>query len=362
MLRTALINRLQQRQGIIAQHSQLVNQRTVEHHVGILLEREYPLVLTAAYRRPARYRVDGTCPTELVVADDTADKTAVRSRDVVVVVKLDGGQGGDVDTELLVLRNRFRHQRIQAVDALKQQHHVVVEPETLAAHHALAHREIVGGQLHLLPVQQLLDMLIVKVEVERIDGLIVIFPVLVDGGLLTVHEVVVERNQAGFHSAGHQLHAQALAERGLPAGRRTGHQYHFHSLSRSDLLRNLADALLLQCLCHHDGLRGKAVAGEFVQLAHGGHADMVEQLMVEGKRVQHLLLLHYLREAAVLLRNTQQHAVVVFHQVETPQIVGGRDKRAVVVVDGVVKFVIMAVEVAKALYQLGLLLQSVVAE
>ena len=50
---TILRNLLQQRLCLHLDYSQFIKHRRIEHRIGILLEREYPLVLTCPYRRPA---------------------------------------------------------------------------------------------------------------------------------------------------------------------------------------------------------------------------------------------------------------------------------------------------------------------
>ena len=72
--------------------SQLEEHRRIEHRVGILLEGEYPLVLSCTDRRPA---ADGFLSRDspvLMVADDTAQQTVVCCRDIIMVVEQDGGQ------------------------------------------------------------------------------------------------------------------------------------------------------------------------------------------------------------------------------------------------------------------------------
>ena len=47
---TILRNLLQQRLCLHLDYSQFIKHRRIEHRIGILLEREYPLVLTCPYR------------------------------------------------------------------------------------------------------------------------------------------------------------------------------------------------------------------------------------------------------------------------------------------------------------------------
>ena len=58
----------------------------VEHHVGILLVGEYPLVLARPYARPAPYRIHGAASPVFVVAYYPSKQAVVGGGYVVVVV------------------------------------------------------------------------------------------------------------------------------------------------------------------------------------------------------------------------------------------------------------------------------------
>ena len=109
-----LRNLLQQRLCLRLNHSQLIKHRRIEHRIGILLEREYPLVLTRPYRRPAMNGFLGRDTSILVIADDAAKQTVVCRRDIIVIVQKNRGQRRSIYSEYLLLRDVGRQLRFNA--------------------------------------------------------------------------------------------------------------------------------------------------------------------------------------------------------------------------------------------------------
>ena len=177
---------------MIAKYGEFVNQCTVEHHVGIFLIREYPFVLSSTHTWPTSDGATSAGATELIVANDAANQSVVGGWHVVVVVEFDGGQCRNVDAEFLLFRNTFRHERIECVDAFHEKDGVRLQFEVDATLHALARWEVVAWQLHFLAVEQLFEMLMEEVEVERVDGFVVVFTVLVDRSAGSIYKVIVE--------------------------------------------------------------------------------------------------------------------------------------------------------------------------
>ncbi len=86
VLGSALGHKLEKRLGLRLYHGKLEQHGRIEHHVGILLVRKYPLVFSRTHRRPATYGIQGAHATILVVADDPAQQTVVRRGNIVVRV------------------------------------------------------------------------------------------------------------------------------------------------------------------------------------------------------------------------------------------------------------------------------------
>ena len=109
---TILRNLLQQRLCLHLDYSQFIKHRRIEHRIGILLEREYPLVLTRPYRRPAMNGFLGRDTTIFVIADDAAKQTVVCCRDIIVIIQKNRGQRRSIYSEYLLLRDVSRQFRV----------------------------------------------------------------------------------------------------------------------------------------------------------------------------------------------------------------------------------------------------------
>ena len=99
------------------QHGKFDVQGRVEHHVGRLLEGEYPLVFGLAHVFPLGDGLLGGIGAFIVVADDSPEQAVVAHGNPVVVVERDAGEGGDVDLVLQRVVDLLREQRVQGVDA-----------------------------------------------------------------------------------------------------------------------------------------------------------------------------------------------------------------------------------------------------
>ena len=152
-----------------------------------------------------------------MVANDAPQQAVVGSGDVVVVVHQQRRQRRGIDAEDGPLRHLCRQLGVQGVDALYHQHLVVVQAQTAAAHRRPARGEVVARQLNLLAAQQRVQLLVEQRQVQRVQVLEVVVAAGVARCLVAVHEIVVERDADGLHTAHQQLHAQPLARSGLAA-------------------------------------------------------------------------------------------------------------------------------------------------
>ena len=147
MFGTVLWNRLKQWFCLTLDDSQLEKHGGIEHRIGILLEGEYPLILTSTDRRPAADGLLSRDSPVLMVADDAAQQTVVGSRHIVVVVEQDGGQRRSIDTEYLFVRDLRCQLRVQRVDALHDQYLLLLQLQFLAALLTGACGEVITRQL-----------------------------------------------------------------------------------------------------------------------------------------------------------------------------------------------------------------------
>ena len=76
--------------------------------------------------------------------------------------------------------------------AFDDEHVVGVHPQFLAALHTLARREVIAWQLHLLAIEQCVELLVHKRQVKCPDALEVVVAGLVARCQLPVNEIVVE--------------------------------------------------------------------------------------------------------------------------------------------------------------------------
>lgn len=91
VLFTVFGHQFQQWLGLLANDGKLENHRRVEHGVGVFLIGKNPFVLASAYGGPSPDSLLRAHSTIFVVANNTPEQSVVGGRDVVVVVKQDGG-------------------------------------------------------------------------------------------------------------------------------------------------------------------------------------------------------------------------------------------------------------------------------
>lgn len=168
---TILRHLLEQRFCLHLENRQLIEHRRIQHGIGILLEWENPLVLSGSYRWPAADGFLGRYTSIFIVADDAAQQTVVRCRDVIVIIQQNGGQRRSIHTEDLLFGNMRRKLRIQGVDSLYHQNIVRLQLQLLSTLHTLARREIVFRQFHLLATEERIKLLVEQIEVQGIDAL-----------------------------------------------------------------------------------------------------------------------------------------------------------------------------------------------
>ena len=271
-----------------------------------------------------------------------------------MVVQEDGGEGGSIDLELLFVGNLCCQQGIEAVDALHDEHVVLVQMQLLPALLAHSCLEVILRQFHLLAPEEGIELLVDERDVQCMDALVVEFSVLVLRCVLTMYEVVVQRNLHGLHTAGKELYGEPLAEGRLAAGGRSGDEHDFCLFPAGNRVGDLRYLLFLQCLADVDEVGGKPLLHGFVEVAYGLDAEDALPAVMLLEHLEHLVLAYQFAQPGGILcgRDAQEDTVEVRFQAEEVDLCGIREHRTVVIVLVVVEHVIDRIERAAAAQQL----------
>ena len=242
---------------------------------------------------------------------------------------------------------------VQGVDSLYHQHIARLQLQFLSALDALARRKIIFRQIHLLTTEEGIELVVEQVEIQRIDALKIIFSILILRGLIPVHEIIIERNLQRFQSVYGKLNAQALAGCCLTGRRRTGKKHELHTLALGNILSNLSQLLLLQCLADIDDVGSMTGFDSLIEVAHGSDAQDFLPAMMLLEDVEHLVLPGHLAQLVRILerRNAQEHAVIIFLQAEEIELGGIGEQCSVIIIHVFTYFIIGSIDRARSLEQ-----------
>jgi len=98
---------------------QLVDQRRVEHHVGVFLEGKDITLLAPADGVPAFDGILGAVAALAGIPDDAADQAGIGGGDAVLVVEVELREGRDIETIGEFGREPGQQVRVQAMDAFQ---------------------------------------------------------------------------------------------------------------------------------------------------------------------------------------------------------------------------------------------------
>ena len=84
----------------------------------------------------------------------------------------------------------------------------------------------------------------------------------------------------------------------------------------------MSDFLFLQGFRHLDSVACESFLHIFVEFSDGCDPNFLHEQMVVGKGLEHFLLLDDVGELGIFPWYSEQHSVVVFHEVEQPDVVG----------------------------------------
>ena len=203
---TVLWHGLEYRHGVPTQDVELKDKRRVEHHVCLLLEREYPFVFASANAPPHTDSVPSRIGTEFGVADDTSEQTIVGSRYPVVVVERNGGKSRYVYLENLRRVDALRYFGVQGVNALDYEYRVAIEFYRVAVVSAASGSEVEGRYFYSFALQYSAEVVSEELEVESVERFVVGLALVVDGSVFSIDEIIIHRKRKRFYSRSHQLY------------------------------------------------------------------------------------------------------------------------------------------------------------
>ena len=96
------------------------------------------------------------------------------------------------------MRSQFR---VQCVDTFQNQYHIIIYLQIVSFELTLTGGEIKTGQLFIK-----------KLQVQGIEGFIVIVAALIFRGIFSIYEIVIQRNRIRSQAIGHKLDAESFAE------------------------------------------------------------------------------------------------------------------------------------------------------
>ena len=228
---------------------------------------------------------------------------------------------------------------------------------------AFAGDEVVARHGKALAGEKALQVVVEESEVDGFERFVVVLAVGVARGLVSVDEIVVERDEHGIQPQDAQLDAQTLGRGGLAARRGAGDEYHARSLravGRGDRVGDARQPFLVEGFGDLDELRGVARQHLGVEPADGRYAHDVDPLLVLVEDVEQLVLRHERFERVGVAASGQYdvETVVVGADVEQADVVGRRGERAVEVALHVAQRVERAVKARSGVEQLGLVVES----
>ena len=96
---------------------------------------------------------------------------------------------------------------------------IFVESEPLSLEDSFAFFERIGREFDLFTFEQVAHLLTEIRQIKGIDILEIPIAVLIAGGIYTVHEIVIHRDDNGLDTINEQLDLQSLGEGGFSRGR-----------------------------------------------------------------------------------------------------------------------------------------------
>ena len=172
-------------------------------------------------------------------------------------------QGFDVEFELPLVGDVFRHLRVEPVQAVDQDDFFFTEFHWSMLGDAFARLEVIIRNTHFATFKELYQILVDELHVERLGSLKIVIPEFIFGVHFEVVEVVVDVQSDELESEFREMLANFYRRGGLAAGRRTRHENH------PDLIAPVED--------HIGGVFNVFVVGSL-----GGCHNLVQAVMPDG--------------------------------------------------------------------------------
>ena len=318
---TVLWHGLEYRHGVPTQDVELKDKRRVEHHVCLLLEREYPFVFASANAPPHTDSVPSRIGTEFGVADDTSEQTIVGGRYPVVVVERNGGKSRYVYLENLRRVDTLRYFGVQGVNALDYEYRVAVEFYRVAIVSAASGSEVEGRYFYSFALQYSAEVVSEELEVESVERFVVGLALVVNGSVFSIDEIIIHRKRKRFYSRSHQLYCQPFGECSLTRRRRTRYQHRLLAFGY-DTVGYLCYLFFVQSLSHLNEVFENFGIYRPIEVAR---IDDTEQCVPTSKFIEYSEQLRLLFEGsymvgAVSVGYAKEHPVFVAYDIEQIQI------------------------------------------
>ena len=104
------------------QYRELENQGRVEHHICFFLEGIHPFLLAAYNRRTTCDSLLGRITTVLVISYDATQEADIGCRNPVMVVNIDGCEGGYIDFKCQTSLYIRQNDRIEGMQTFDHEH------------------------------------------------------------------------------------------------------------------------------------------------------------------------------------------------------------------------------------------------
>ena len=127
-------------------------------------------------------------------------------------------------------------------------------------------------------------------NVQSVQVFEVIVTTLIARRLVTIKEIVVERDADGLQTIHGQLHGEAFTGRGLTTAAGTCYKYHLDGLPRGNLIGYLGYFLLLQGLTKLNELVATSFDNGIIQVTNSTHTQNSLPTMMLLEDLEHLVL------------------------------------------------------------------------
>ena len=132
-----------------------------------------------------------------------------------MIVEQDGCQCRYIYFELLLCRYLRCEFGVQGVYSFHHKYIVFIKMKPFSALFAHTCLKVIFRQIYLFSVEERIELLVDKWDVQCVNALVIQLSVLVFGRFVAVDKVIVERYLYGFDAVGEHLDGQTLTESGL---------------------------------------------------------------------------------------------------------------------------------------------------